>query len=73
MTNLVKSKKVDTKDISSKPPLVSEVVNKAGTLLSIGVVHKTQNDSSTSERAGKPAASGLTLLASYSGSDSDSQ
>lgn len=73
MTNLVKSKKVDTKDIPSKPPLVSEVVNKARTPLSIGVVHKTQNDSSTSERAGKPAASGLTLLASYSGSDSDSQ
>lgn len=79
LTNLVKSKK--TKDIPSKAVQSSEVSVEAATKTpqssvgstpqSIGVVLKSQNDSSTSESVLKP--SGLTLLASYSGSDSDSQ
>lgn len=89
MTNLVKSKRTDAKDMTSKPIQSSAVVDKPPQVpsfettknhqnrgdnkqssQSIGVLLKTQNDSSLS---GVTKPSGLSLLASYSGSDSDSQ
>lgn len=89
MTNLVKAKKtkdipskpLQSSEVVDKPLTVSSVdvttkthLSTAKNILSsetIGGNSKTQNYSSTSESVIIP--SGLTLLANYSGSDSDSQ
>ncbi|XP_049865363.1 splicing factor YJU2 [Pectinophora gossypiella] len=64
LANLVKSKKVDTLNGSAE-------VNKKEDSGSVGVNSATSSVTSSTNSVTAPAASGLSLLANYSGSDSD--
>lgn len=74
LASLVKSKKtVDTKEVSSTS--VSTSIASRSNDASIGNDSSKGSDTNKTNDASKvaPSATGLSLLASYSGSDSDSQ